>query len=255
MSKKAGRTSSSSKRSPIVCGQRAVAQWLRYGRVRRLYISNEQAVLPAVAGSKVPRVTITPGQMRELCGSDSHQHIAAEVTLRERRGMEEVRALFAQNRAPLLVCLDGVNDPHNLGALIRTAAALGVDALVLPTSRAVSLTPTVHKVACGGTVHLPCVFVANIAAALREMRQAGCTIVGADETGALSLASPKIAHTESLCWVLGGEERGLRANTKRHCDWLVKIPTADRFDCLNLSVAGAICLFETYRNRNKRQSD
>lgn len=147
---------------------------------------------------------------------------------------------------PLLLVLDGVTDPHNLGACLRSADAFGVDAVVVPKDRAVGVNATVAKAASGAADTVPVITVTNLARSLREMKEAGVWIVGA-EGGGESLFTAELAGP--LAWVLGAEGEGLRRLTREHCDRMVGIPLAGSVSSLNVSVAAGICLFATARAR------
>ena len=148
--------------------------------------------------------------------------------------------------ALLLLVLDGVTDPHNLGACLRSADAFGANAVVVPKDRAVGVNATVAKAASGAADTVPVVTVTNLARALREMKEAGVWILGAD-AGGESLFGADLAGP--LAWVLGAEGEGLRRLTREHCDRLVAIPTQGSVESLNVSVAAGICLFATRRAR------
>ncbi len=147
----------------------------------------------------------------------------------------------------LLLVLDGVQDPHNLGACLRSADAAGVHAVIAPKDRAVGLTPTVRKVACGGADTVPFVQVTNLARTLRELKDAGVWLVGAAGDASESLYDADLRGPIAI--VMGAEEKGLRRLTQEHCDFLVRIPMAGSVESLNVSVATGVCLFEAVRQR------
>ncbi len=147
--------------------------------------------------------------------------------------------------ARLLVVLDGVEDPHNLGAIIRTAHAAGADAVVIPERRAAGLTETVAKAAAGALEHLPVARVTNVGQALEKLKQRGFWIYGLDERG--EQRYDQVEYTPPAAIVLGGEGRGLHELVRRHCDFLVRIPLAGKISSLNVSVAAGIVLFEWAR--------
>lgn len=146
----------------------------------------------------------------------------------------------------LLLVLDGVTDPHNLGACLRSADAFGAHAVVVPKDRAVGVNATVAKAASGAADTVPVITVTNLARALREMKAAGIWIVGAD-AGGESLFEAELGGP--MAWVLGAEGEGLRRLTREHCDRIVGIPTAGTVESLNVSVAAGVCLFATRRAR------
>lgn len=146
---------------------------------------------------------------------------------------------------PLLLVLDGITDPHNLGACLRVADAAGVHAVIAPKDRSVGLTATAIKVASGAAQTVPYITVTNMARTLRELKARDIRVIGADEKGNLSLYD--ITFTGALAWVLGAEGEGLRRLTREHCDDIVSIPLFGAVESLNVSVASGICLFETRR--------
>jgi 23S rRNA (guanosine2251-2'-O)-methyltransferase len=145
--------------------------------------------------------------------------------------------------------LDGVQDPHNLGACLRTANAAGVDAVIVPKDRACGLTPVVYKVASGAAEATPFIQVTNLARTLRQIKDLGVWIYGADETAEQTIFQADLKGPCAI--VLGAEGEGLRRLTREHCDFLVKIPMSGSVQNLNVSVATGICLFETVRQRYK----
>jgi len=150
-----------------------------------------------------------------------------------------------------LLVIDGVTDPHNLGACLRSADAAGVDAVIVPKDRAVGLTPVVRKVACGAAETVPFIQVTNLARTLKELQEAGVWIVGT--AGEAEQTIYDIDLKGKFALVMGAEEKGLRRLTREHCDALVKLPMAGQVESLNVSVATGICLFEVVRQRRKSQ--
>lgn len=176
-----------------------------------------------------------------------HQGIIAKARLQSSGSEADLAAIVAQQDKPFILILDGVTDPHNLGAILRSADAAGVHAVVAPKDRSVKLTSVVRKVACGAAESVPFITVTNLARTLRELQDAGVWVVGtAGETETLvynaDLKGP-------LALVLGAEGEGLRRLTRETCDSLVKIPMFGTVSSLNVSVAAGICLFEAVRQR------
>ncbi len=149
---------------------------------------------------------------------------------------------------PFFLALDGVEDPHNLGACLRVADAMGVHAVIAPKDRAAGLNATARKVACGAAETVPFIAVTNLARTLRELQDAGVWVVGAAAGAEQDLFSAKL--TGPLALVLGAEGTGLRRLTAQTCDALVRIPMFGTVESLNVSVASGICLYETRRQRN-----
>jgi len=183
-----------------------------------------------------------------LTGNARHQGVAARVAVVAlRHDLDGV--IEDAGKAALLLILDGVQDPHNLGACLRVADAFGVNAVVAPKDRAVGITPVVAKVASGAAETVPYITVTNLARTLRELKDAGVWIVGTDEHAELSLYGARLEGP--LAWVFGAEGDGMRRLTREHCDELVRIPMAGKIESLNVSVAAGVCLSETARQRQK----
>lgn len=181
-----------------------------------------------------------------MTGNARHQGVAAKTAAETQRvDLDEV--LDSLSEPALLLVLDGVQDPHNLGACLRVADACGVQAVIAPKDRAVGITPTVSKVACGAAETVPYIAVTNLARTLRELKERNIWIIGTDSNAEQDLFSAKL--NGPIAWVLGAEEEGLRRLTKENCDELVRIPMAGSVESLNVSVASGICLFETRRQR------
>jgi 23S rRNA (guanosine2251-2'-O)-methyltransferase len=151
---------------------------------------------------------------------------------------------------PMLLVLDGVTDPHNLGACLRVANGAGAHAVVAPKDRAVGITPTVSKVASGAAESTPYVMVTNLARALAQLKERNIWIVGADERADKTLYDADLP--ESIAWVLGAEGEGMRRLTRESCDLLVRIPMRGEIGSLNVSVSAGICLYESARRRRSR---
>ena len=193
-------------------------------------------------------------ELDQLSGSVHHQGVVARLAIRQQKHSEDnLPALLAAAQEPLLLLvLDGVQDPHNLGACLRSAAAAGVHAVIAPADRAAGLNATVRKVACGGAEIVPFVPVTNLARTLRRLKEQGIWITGAAGTAAANLY--EVDFTSSMAIVLGGEEKGLRRLTREVCDQLARIPMAEGgVESLNVSVATGIFLFEARRQRRMRE--
>ncbi|MCX6622273.1 MAG: 23S rRNA (guanosine(2251)-2'-O)-methyltransferase RlmB [Acidobacteria bacterium] len=149
--------------------------------------------------------------------------------------------------APLLVLLDGVEDPHNLGAVIRTAHAAGASAVLIPERRAVGLTETVVKAAAGAVEYLAVVRIGNVSQTIEKLKQAGYWVYGLDERGTENY--DQVAFTRPTLLVLGGEGHGLHEQVRKHCDVLVRIPMSGAVSSLNVSVAAGVVLFEWKRRQ------
>lgn len=181
-------------------------------------------------------------------GEVRHQGLIAEFLPREPIGLSELEQLVSEQNRPLLLVLDGVTDPHNLGACMRSAAAAAAHAVVVPKDRAVGINPVVRRAAAGATELVPLAVVTNLARSLRSLADLGVWRVGLCGTGSGSLYQTDLSG--SLALVLGSEGSGLRRLTREHCDALVRIPMPGAMESLNVSVATGVALFEAVRVRS-----
>jgi 23S rRNA (guanosine2251-2'-O)-methyltransferase len=184
-------------------------------------------------------------------GGGRHQGVVAiahQASARE--SLEDL--LDGLREPPLLLVLDGVTDPHNLGACLRVADAAGAHAVIAPKDRAAGVNATVSRVASGAAESMPYYMVTNLARTLDELKERNIWIAGADERSEKSLYEAELP--ESIAWVLGAEGEGMRRLTRERCDLLVRIPMRGRVESLNVSVASAVCLFESVRRRGRRST-
>jgi 23S rRNA (guanosine2251-2'-O)-methyltransferase len=185
-------------------------------------------------------------RLEGLAKGSRHQGVVAFVEATPQAGsLEEVLEDLAE--PPLLLVLDGVQDPHNLGACLRVADGMGVHAVLAPKDRAVGLSPTVHKVASGAAESVPFLTVTNLARALRDLKDKGIWVVGTSDAAPQTLFEARFSG--ALALVLGAEGEGLRRLTAETCDELVSIPMLGQVESLNVSVAAGICLYEARRQR------
>ena len=181
----------------------------------------------------------------ELAGGDRHQGVVAIVDAAVRHlTLDDVMESLSE--PALLLVLDGVTDPHNLGACLRSADAFGAHAVIVPKDRAVGVNATVAKAASGAADTVPVITVTNLARTLRDLKSHGVWVLGAD-AGGENLFDADV--TGPVAWVLGAEGSGLRRLTREHCDRMVGIPLSGTVTSLNVAVATGICLFATRRAR------
>ena len=196
------------------------------------------------AGAKL--VDSDAERLAGLAGTPRHQGVVARVSpLPARHSLDEV--LDEVHGTPLILVLDGVTDPHNLGACLRVADAAGAHAVVAPKDHAVGLNATVAKVASGAAETVPYLMVTNLARTLGELKERDIRIVGTAEDAEQTLYDLDLRGPVAL--VLGAEGAGMRQLTRKHCDELVRIPMAGAVESLNVSVAAGVCLFEALRQR------
>ena len=185
--------------------------------------------------------------LQQLLGEVAHQGVAAEITRLSPWSEDDLLAALADVRAPLLLALDGVQDPHNLGACLRTADACGALAVIVPRDRAAQLTPSARKVAVGAAETTPVVTVTNLVRTLKLLKDAGLWVVGAE--AAAEKAAREVDLRGPLVLVLGAEGTGLRHLTQANCDFLVRLPQRGAVESLNVSVAAGMLLYESLRQR------
>ncbi|MDE8034319.1 23S rRNA (guanosine(2251)-2'-O)-methyltransferase RlmB [Actinobacillus equuli subsp. equuli] len=177
-----------------------------------------------------------------------HQGIIAKVVPQKELNEHDLDAILAQKQIPFLLILDGVTDPHNLGACLRTADAAGVDAVIVPKDKSAQLTSTARKVACGAAETVPLIRVTNLARTMRELQeQHNIWIVGTAGEATSGIYQAKL--TGAIALVMGAEGDGMRRLTREHCDQLISIPMAGSVSSLNVSVATGVCLFEIVRQK------
>ncbi|MCF7501387.1 MULTISPECIES: 23S rRNA (guanosine(2251)-2'-O)-methyltransferase RlmB [Pseudoalteromonas] len=182
---------------------------------------------------------------------EQHQGIIANVKAARMYNEKDLDEIIAREETPFLLVLDGITDPHNLGACLRSADAAGVHAIIVPKDKSAKLNGTARKVACGAAETVPLVQVTNLARTLREIKDAGVWVVGTAGETDTELFDANL--TGPMAVVMGAEGDGMRRLTREHCDLLVKIPMAGTVSSLNVSVATGICLFEVLRQRNATQ--
>ena len=202
--------------------------------------------------ARIPVETVDDAGLRALAGDGTHQGAVAVRVADVPRGATDPEtqledALAAASGPPLLLVLDGVQDPHNLGACLRAADAAGVCAVVAPRDRAAGLTAVARKVAAGAAETVPFIAVVNLARALRALKERGVWVVGTHDQASTSLYEADLAGPTAL--VLGSEGEGLRRLTRECCDQLVAIPMAGAVESLNVSVATGVVLYEAVRQR------
>lgn len=188
-------------------------------------------------------------QLDRSAGTRDHQGVLAIAAARATVGLEDIVANANKNgkQAGLIVLLDGVEDPHNLGAIIRTALAAGAHGVVIPERRAAGLTDTVARASAGALAHLPVARVTNLVRAMEELKEMGYWLVGLDERADRSYSD--VDYSTATGIVLGSEGSGLHELTRKRCDFVVSLPTTGPVKSLNVSVAAGVVLFEAVRQR------
>jgi 23S rRNA (guanosine2251-2'-O)-methyltransferase len=185
--------------------------------------------------------------LKQLLGDVVHQWVAADIAPLTPWSEDDLLRALGDTQAPLLVALDGVQDPHNLGACLRSADACGALAVIVPRDRAAQLTPTVRKVAVGAAETTPVVAVTNLVRTLKLLKEAGLWVVGAD--AAAVKEAYEVDLKGAVVLVLGAEGTGLRHLTQQTCDFRVRLPQLGAVESLNVSVAAGMLLYEAVRQR------
>ena len=246
----------SAREGEILCGRNAVTEALKSGRsVNKVWLADNND--PAFAGAVfrlcqqrgVPCHKLPRRKLDQLAGAD-HRGVAAELAALEYVEPADIlKSAAEKGEQPFVILLDSVEDPHNLGAIIRSALCAGAHGVVVPKRRAAALNQTVIKTSAGAANYLPVARVANLNQALDQLKQAGCWAVAADMDGeemwGLDLTGP-------LVLVLGGEGAGVSPLLKKNCDLVASIPMQGPLGSLNVSNAGAVLMYEILRQRSRK---
>lgn len=224
-------------------------------QLNRLYITAKMAhdrrfegFLPQVKANGTVIDIVDNHRLNQITNFANHQGIAATVAPYDYIELVDlINQAKTQTSNPVIIIADGINDPHNLGAIIRTAEALGMQGLVIPQRRAVGVTSTVKKVAAGALEYFPVARVVNLQSSIEQLKEAGFWIYGTIADSGNDLHKTKLDGAIGL--VIGSEEKGISHSTAKSCDFLVSIPMTGKTPSLNASVATAICLYEIHRQQ------
>jgi len=238
----------------VLAGFHAVTARLRHApdSIKGLYVETQRRdkrMQTLIEQARKAGIEVRPVATQRLDGlarGTRHQGVVALADARQ-LAVDVNEVLDVIEGAPLLLILDGVTDPHNLGACLRTADAAGVHAVIAPRDRSVGLNGTVQRVACGAADAVPYITVTNLARTMRALKERGIWLVGTDDQ-----AESSIHHVDAtlpMAWVMGAEGEGMRRLTRDTCDHLAVIPMLGSVESLNVSVASAVCLYETVRQR------
>ncbi len=194
----------------------------------------------------VPVRVLSREELDEIAGNAAHQGLVAATSAKQYSDLDDIVA-SRRGEHSLIVVLDGVEDPHNLGAILRTADAAGADGVVIPERRSAAVTAAVAKVSAGASEHLPIAKVTNISRALEELKEKDLWVVGLDERGEQTYDA--VDYKMHCAIALGAEGKGLHDLVRKHCDFLVSIPMLGQVPSLNVSVASGVVLYEVVRQR------
>mgnify|MGYP002176908162 CR=1 FL=1 len=244
----------------IIYGKNPIIELLSNpsSQIEEIYLARDNKrndtseILNAAKSRGLKTSSLTKEEMSDLCQTNSHQGIAARVKEFEYSDLADTISNTKQKGEQLLLLLlDHLEDPQNLGAIIRTADVLGAHGVVIPKDRAASVTPAVVKASAGAVNYLPVSRVVNLAKVIRDLKKEGVWIVGADSSSPTSVQEQDLKNMD-IALVTGNESKGLAQNIKSECDFLVSIPQSGKVSSLNASVATGIMIYEIVRQRNSR---
>ncbi len=241
--------------SNIICGRNPVLEALRSGReIDRLLVAHGTgggsvtAIIAKCRAKGILIKEISPQKLDYYCGGANHQGVAVMFASQEYATVEDMFALAeTRGEKPFLIICDEIEDPHNLGAIIRTAEATGVHGVIIPERRSASLNATVAKAACGALEYVPVARVTNIANTIDALKQRGVWVFGADMDGD---DYTRTDFDTPCALVIGNEGKGIGALTAKKCDAVISLPMCGKINSLNASVAAGILMYEVVRSRN-----
>lgn len=248
-------------KAEILYGFHPVHEALRAGRrtFEEIYVVEQkkggriQRIALAAAGKNLPVQKVSPAALQMIAGNVSHQGIAARVSPYPLADLADVMdAAPSKGHAPFMVLLDNIVDPQNLGAILRTAVCAGVDGVIIPKDRSAFPTPAVSKISSGALEFIRLAQVNNMVRSIQKLKERGLLIVGLDQSAADSVFAAELKGPMAL--IVGGEEKGIRPLIRKNCDRLIAIPQMGPVGSLNASVAGAIAMYESYRQRRVIES-
>jgi 23S rRNA (guanosine2251-2'-O)-methyltransferase len=246
--------------SELLYGIHPVAEALaaRRRRVFKIYLAKEKksgrlAQIEALAGARGVSIKhIAPGDFKALTGTMGHQGAAAAVSPYPQVAVQDIlQSVQGEGGQHLLLMLDNIQDPQNLGAIIRTALCAGIHGVIVSKDRSASPTPAVSKASAGALEHIRLVRVTNLVQTIKLCKDNGLWIVGLQKNAVESIYAADLSG--SIVLVLGGEQKGIRRLVKEHCDFLVSIPQQGTLNSLNASAAGAVAMYEVFRQRNNEK--
>lgn len=240
--------------SNIICGRNPVLEALRSGReIDRLFVAHGTgggsvtAIIAKCRAKGILIKEISPQKLDYYCGGANHQGVAVMFASQEYATADDMFALAeTRGEKPFLIICDEIEDPHNLGAIIRTAEATGVHGVIIPERRSASLNATVAKAACGALEYVPVARVTNIANTIDALKQRGVWVFGADMDGD---DYTKTDFDTPCALVIGNEGKGIGALTAKKCDAIISLPMHGKINSLNASVAAGILMYEVVRSR------
>jgi 23S rRNA (guanosine2251-2'-O)-methyltransferase len=246
-------------KTEILYGIHPVQEALKAGRRKfyEIYLARDnpqgrlENLLKIVEDRKIAIKKLGSGKLSALTNTSEHQGIGAKVSVYPVKDLNQILDVEKSGTSGLILILDQVVDPRNLGALIRTALAVGVQEVIIPKDRSAPPSPAASKASAGAMEHLHIVKAANLVSAINRIKAAGFWVAGLDKSASKSVFESDL--TDPLAIVIGAEEKGLRPLVKANCDFLVSIPQIGPVDSLNASVAGAVAMYEVFRRRSQKK--
>ena len=241
----------------FIYGIHALEKFIQHNReqaIELFALENKNPRLLSLIGQArkagIPVNGLTKDKLSELVGSDKHQGCVLKIIAQESAQKSLQQCIVEIDKHSLFLVLDGVQDPHNLGACLRSADAAAVTAVIIPKDRSVKINATVRKVAAGGAETVPVIEVTNLVRTLKELKDAGVWIYGTSGDAATSIYD--FSYDAPVALVMGSEGDGIRRLTAEQCDQLIKLPMKGVVESLNVSVATGICLYEISRSRSQK---
>lgn len=243
-----------SPREDIIAGRNAVLEALKSGAgLEAVYVAKGDRqgsivrILSLCTEHKVTVKEVSPAKLDGMCPNSAHQGVAAVLSAASYSTLEDLFAAAQQrSESPFFVIADEIEDPHNLGAIIRTAEACGAHGVIIPKRRSAGLTSTVYKTSAGALSHMAVVKVPNLVSAIEELKERGVWVFAADMDGQTWC---ELDYTGPVALVIGSEGKGVGRLVRQHCDFLVSMPMRGQINSLNASVAGSILMYEALRQR------
>jgi len=245
-------------KSELLYGIHPVLETLAAGRRRiyKIYLAKEKkskrlARIASMAEARsVSKKSIGPADFKALTGTIDHQGAAAVVSPYPQITVQDIlQPMQAEDRKHFLLMLDNIQDPQNLGAIIRTALCVGIDGVIVPKDRSAPPTPAVSKASSGALEHIRLIRVTNLVQTIKHFKNSGLWVLGLQKDAGQSIYDSDLSG--SIALILGGEQKGIRPLVRKHCDFLVSIPQQGAFNSLNASVAAAVAMYEAFRQRNR----
>lgn len=241
--------------SDIIFGRNSVIEALKAGRsINKIILlegandSSIKKILTLAGKARIVKEYVSRQKLDKICGGKNHQGVIAMAAAVQYSTLEEIlRLADEKNQPPFIILLDELEDPHNFGAILRTADAVGVHGVIIPKRRNVQLNATVAKTSAGAVEYVKVAQITNVAETLKKLRELNLKIVGSDMDAEKNFSDADL--TGGIVLIIGNEGRGMRRLTKENCDLLVKIPMTGEINSLNASVAGAVLMYEIFRQR------